>query len=150
MHHDRVLSTHEAQHLAQLRSVDVLTAVYGNAWSVISLVVIVPAPRAGVPPIKALLLNVFSIGAGYDVTVLVWQPAPIPDDSAIRRCMRSTAGMDSNGIATSSTGSECSAIAGRWHLLVLATGHWPRNETSHRAEDRSEAYAPPARCRPTW
>ncbi len=52
---------------------DFLSAVYGNAWWVISLTVIVPAPRASVPPIKALLLNVFSIGAGYDVTVLVWQ-----------------------------------------------------------------------------
>ena len=57
---------------------DFLTAVYGNAWWVISLIVIVPAPRVSVPPIKALLLNVFSIGAGYDVTVLVWQPAPSP------------------------------------------------------------------------
>ena len=58
---------------------DFVTAVYGNAWWVVLVIVVVTflllarALRSVVLPVKALLLNVLSLGAAYGVTVLVWQ-----------------------------------------------------------------------------
>ena len=61
------------------QNADFIRAVYGNAWWVIALIVVVTfgllarALRSIVLPIKALVLNVFSIGAAYGITVLIWQ-----------------------------------------------------------------------------
>ncbi|MEV0846506.1 MMPL family transporter [Streptomyces sp. NPDC049954] len=58
---------------------DFLTAVYGNAPWVIALIVVVTflllarALRSFWLPVKALALNVLSLGAAYGVTVLIWQ-----------------------------------------------------------------------------
>ncbi|WP_432496574.1 MMPL family transporter [Kineococcus gypseus] len=58
---------------------DFLDAVYGNAWWVVGLIVVVTfallavALRSVVLPLKALLLNVVSIAAAYGMTVLIWQ-----------------------------------------------------------------------------
>jgi RND superfamily putative drug exporter len=58
---------------------DSVEAVYGNAWWVLLLVVVVtfallaPALRSIWLPVKALLLNVVSIGAAYGMTVWIWQ-----------------------------------------------------------------------------
>jgi putative drug exporter of the RND superfamily len=58
---------------------DFIAAVYGNAWWIISIIVVVTflllarALRSIVLPLKALLLNVLSIGAAYGITVLIWQ-----------------------------------------------------------------------------
>jgi RND superfamily putative drug exporter len=58
---------------------DSVVAVYGNAWWVLLLVVVVtfallaPALRSVWLPVKALLLNVLSIGAAYGMTVWIWQ-----------------------------------------------------------------------------
>ncbi|GAA0268356.1 MMPL family transporter [Cryptosporangium japonicum] len=58
---------------------DFIAAVYGNAWWVIGLIVVVTALlltralRSIVLPVKALLLNVLSLGAAYGITVWIWQ-----------------------------------------------------------------------------
>jgi RND superfamily putative drug exporter len=58
---------------------DFIEAVYGNAWWVITLIVIVTflllarALRSIVLPLKALVLNVISLGAAYGITVWIWQ-----------------------------------------------------------------------------
>ncbi|WP_249999265.1 MMPL family transporter [Actinoplanes sp. M2I2] len=58
---------------------DFIDAVYGNAWWVIGLIAVVTvlllvrALRSVVLPIKALLLNVLSLGAAYGITVWIWQ-----------------------------------------------------------------------------
>jgi len=58
---------------------DFIAAVYGNAWwigliiVVVTLVLLARALRSVVLPIKALLLNVVSISAAYGLTVLIWQ-----------------------------------------------------------------------------
>ncbi|MEE4546891.1 MMPL family transporter [Streptomyces sp. V4-01] len=61
------------------QNVDFISAVYGNAWWVVSIIVVVTflllarALHSLVLPLKALVLNVLSIGAAYGVTVLIWQ-----------------------------------------------------------------------------
>ena len=61
------------------QNADFIRAVYGNAWWIIALIVIVTfvllarALRSIVLPVKALVLNVISIGAAYGITVLIWQ-----------------------------------------------------------------------------
>lgn len=61
------------------QNADFVTAVYGNAWWVVTIIVVVTflllarALKSLVLPLKALLLNVLSIGAAYGVTVLIWQ-----------------------------------------------------------------------------
>jgi RND superfamily putative drug exporter len=61
------------------QNADFIHAVYGNAWWIIALIVVVTfgllarALRSIVLPVKALVLNVFSIGAAYGITVLIWQ-----------------------------------------------------------------------------
>ncbi|MBO2453094.1 MMPL family transporter [Actinomadura barringtoniae] len=61
------------------QNADFIDAVYGNAWWIIGLIVIVTmllltrALRSVVLPLKALVLNVISLGAAYGVTVLIWQ-----------------------------------------------------------------------------
>jgi RND superfamily putative drug exporter len=58
---------------------DFITAVYGNAWWVIALIVVLTmvllmrALRSVVLPLKALALNVVSLAAAYGVTVWIWQ-----------------------------------------------------------------------------
>jgi putative drug exporter of the RND superfamily len=58
---------------------DFVSAVYGNIWVVIVLIVVVTvvllarALRSVWLPVKALVLNVLSIGAAYGITVLIWQ-----------------------------------------------------------------------------
>ncbi|WP_262403588.1 MMPL family transporter [Actinomadura sp. CNU-125] len=58
---------------------DFVDAVYGNAWWVIALIIIVTlllltrALRSLILPLKALVLNVVSLGAAYGITVLIWQ-----------------------------------------------------------------------------
>ncbi|MBE1485871.1 MMPL family transporter [Plantactinospora soyae] len=59
--------------------VDLVSALYDNTPVVLSVIVVLTllllarALRSVVLPIKALLLNVVSIGAAYGVTVLIWQ-----------------------------------------------------------------------------
>ena len=61
------------------QNADFVHAVYGNAWWIVLIIVIVTflllarALRSIVLPLKALLLNVISLGAAYGVTVLIWQ-----------------------------------------------------------------------------
>ncbi len=58
---------------------DFIGAVYGNAWWVVLLIVVVTllllarALRSVVLPLKALVLNVISLGAAYGITVWIWQ-----------------------------------------------------------------------------
>jgi RND superfamily putative drug exporter len=58
---------------------DAVDAIYGNAWWLLLLIVVVTflllarALRSVWLPIKALLLNVVSIGAAYGLAVLIWQ-----------------------------------------------------------------------------
>jgi RND superfamily putative drug exporter len=58
---------------------DFIDAVYGNAWWVVLAIVVVTfllllrALRSVVLPLKALLLNVISLGAAYGITVWIWQ-----------------------------------------------------------------------------
>ncbi len=58
---------------------DFVRAVYGNAGWIIAIIIVVTfgllavALRSIVLPLKALLLNVLSIGAAYGMTVLIWQ-----------------------------------------------------------------------------
>ena len=58
---------------------DFVDAVYGNAWWVVALIVLVTvlllmrALRSVVLPLKALLLNVLSLAAAYGITVWIWQ-----------------------------------------------------------------------------
>ncbi|GIJ72378.1 MMPL family transporter [Virgisporangium ochraceum] len=58
---------------------DSVDAIYGNAWWLLALIVVVTflllarALRSVWLPIKALLLNVLSIGAAYGLAVLIWQ-----------------------------------------------------------------------------
>ncbi|NED86463.1 MMPL family transporter [Streptomyces sp. SID11233] len=58
---------------------DFLTAVYGNAPWVLAIIVVVTflllfrALRSFWLPVKALVLNVLSLGAAYGITVLIWQ-----------------------------------------------------------------------------
>jgi putative drug exporter of the RND superfamily len=58
---------------------DFVDAVYGNAWLVVTLIVIVTflllarALRSIVLPLKALVLNVLSLAAAYGITVWIWQ-----------------------------------------------------------------------------
>ncbi|MFJ4869977.1 MMPL family transporter [Streptomyces sp. NPDC088757] len=64
---------------APAQDADFLTAVYGNALWVVALIVVVTflllarALRSVWLPVKALVLNVLSLGAAYGVTVLIWQ-----------------------------------------------------------------------------
>ena len=61
------------------QNADFVRAVYGNAWWIIALIVVVTfgllarALHSVALPVKALVLNVFSIGAAYGITVLIWQ-----------------------------------------------------------------------------
>lgn len=61
------------------QNADFITAVYGNAWWIGLIIVVVTflllarALRSIVLPLKALVLNVISIGAAYGITVLIWQ-----------------------------------------------------------------------------
>ena len=61
------------------QTADFITAVYGNAWWVVLVIAAVTflllarALRSVVLPLKALLLNVISLGAAYGITVLIWQ-----------------------------------------------------------------------------
>jgi RND superfamily putative drug exporter len=61
------------------QNTDFIRAVYGNAWWIIALIVVVTfgllarALRSIVLPVKAVVLNVFSVGAAYGITVLIWQ-----------------------------------------------------------------------------
>jgi RND superfamily putative drug exporter len=61
------------------QNADFITAVYGNAWWIgliiiaVTFLLLTRALRSIVLPIKALLLNVISVGAAYGVTVLIWQ-----------------------------------------------------------------------------
>jgi putative drug exporter of the RND superfamily len=58
---------------------DFIGAVYGNAWWVVLLIIVVTmlllarALRSVVLPLKALVLNVISLGAAYGITVWIWQ-----------------------------------------------------------------------------
>ncbi|PCC26568.1 multidrug RND transporter [Glutamicibacter sp. BW78] len=58
---------------------DFVTAVYGNAPLVVALIVLVTfvllarALRSVWLPVKALVLNVLSLGAAFGVTTLIWQ-----------------------------------------------------------------------------
>ena len=58
---------------------DFIHAVYGNAWwiaaiiAVATFVLLAVALRSVLLPLKALVLNVLSIGAAYGVTILIWQ-----------------------------------------------------------------------------
>ncbi|WP_268235491.1 MMPL family transporter [Gordonia jinhuaensis] len=58
---------------------DFIDAVYGNVWWVVLLIIVVTfillaiALRSIVLPLKALLLNIFSIAAAYGVMVWIWQ-----------------------------------------------------------------------------
>ncbi|MCZ2824260.1 MULTISPECIES: MMPL family transporter [unclassified Modestobacter] len=64
---------------------DSVEAIYGNAWWVLPLVVVVtfallaPALRSIWLPVKALLLNVVSIAAAYGMTVWIWQEGNLTD-----------------------------------------------------------------------
>ncbi|MGH3913512.1 MAG: MMPL family transporter [Pseudonocardiaceae bacterium] len=59
--------------------IDFVDVVYGSAPAVVAVIVIITlvllarALRSAVLPVKALLLNVLSIGAAYGITVLIWQ-----------------------------------------------------------------------------
>ena len=59
--------------------VDFVDVVYGSAPAVVAVIVIITlvllarALRSVVLPVKALLLNVLSIGSAYGITVLIWQ-----------------------------------------------------------------------------
>ena len=61
------------------QNADFITAVYGNAWwialiiGVVTFLLLARALRSVVLPVKALVLNVLSIGAAYGITVLIWQ-----------------------------------------------------------------------------
>ena len=61
------------------QNADFITAVYGNAWwigliiIVVTFTLLVRALRSIVLPIKALLLNVISLAAAYGITLLIWQ-----------------------------------------------------------------------------
>ena len=61
------------------QNADFISAVYGNAWWIALIIIAVTflllarALRSIVLPIKALVLNVISVGAAYGVTVLIWQ-----------------------------------------------------------------------------
>lgn len=61
------------------QNADFVDAVYGNAWWIAIMIVVVTylllarALRSVLLPLKALVLNVLSIGAAYGVTVLIWQ-----------------------------------------------------------------------------
>ncbi|MDI5968738.1 MMPL family transporter [Streptomyces sp. SL13] len=58
---------------------DFITAVYGNVPWIVAVIVVVTfalllaALRSVWLPVKALVLNVLSLGAAYGVTVLIWQ-----------------------------------------------------------------------------
>ncbi len=58
---------------------DFIDAVYGNAWWVVAIIVLVTfllltrALRSIVLPLKALVLNVLSLAAAYGITVWIWQ-----------------------------------------------------------------------------
>ena len=64
---------------------DSVQAIYGNAWWVLPLVVVVTfallarALRSIWLPVKALLLNVVSIAAAYGMTVWIWQEGHLTD-----------------------------------------------------------------------
>ncbi|WP_299954310.1 MMPL family transporter [uncultured Modestobacter sp.] len=64
---------------------DSVQAIYGNAWWVLPLVVVItfallaPALRSIWLPVKALLLNVVSIAAAYGMTVWIWQEGHLTD-----------------------------------------------------------------------
>lgn len=80
---DRVRSTAETLGAdvggVPAQDADFVTAVYGNAWWIAAIIVIVTfallarALRSIVLPVKALVLNVISLGAAYGITVLIWQ-----------------------------------------------------------------------------
>jgi len=62
-----------------VQTADFIHAVYGNAWWILAITIIVTfgllarALRSIVLPIKALLLNALSVAAAYGITVLIWQ-----------------------------------------------------------------------------
>ncbi len=64
---------------------DSVEAIYGNAWWVLPLVVVItfallaPALRSIWLPVKALVLNVVSIAAAYGMTVWIWQEGNLTD-----------------------------------------------------------------------
>lgn len=61
------------------QNADFIDAVYGNIWWVLLLIVVVTfallatALRSIVLPMKALVLNAFSLAAAFGVTVFIWQ-----------------------------------------------------------------------------
>ena len=61
------------------QNADFIDAVYGNIWWVLLLIVVVTfallatALRSIVLPLKALVLNTFSLAAAFGVTVFIWQ-----------------------------------------------------------------------------
>ena len=61
------------------QNADFIDAVYGNIWWVLLLIVVVTfallatALRSIVLPLKALVLNAFSLAAAFGVTVFIWQ-----------------------------------------------------------------------------
>jgi putative drug exporter of the RND superfamily len=65
--------------------IDFVDAVYGSTPAVVAVIVLVTvvllmrALRSMVLPIKALVLNVLSIGAAYGITVLIWQHGWLTD-----------------------------------------------------------------------
>ena len=64
---------------APAQTADFIAAVYGNAWWVglvivaVTFLLLARALQSVVLPLKALVLNVISLGAAYGVTVLIWQ-----------------------------------------------------------------------------
>ncbi|WP_065973542.1 MMPL family transporter [Williamsia herbipolensis] len=64
---------------AAAQNADFISAVYGNAWWIIGLIVLVTfallarALRSVILPLKALVLNVVSLAAAYGITVFIWQ-----------------------------------------------------------------------------
>jgi RND superfamily putative drug exporter len=62
-----------------VQTTDFIHAVYGNAWWILLIVVVMTfallarALRSVVLPIKALLLNAMSVAAAYGISVLIWQ-----------------------------------------------------------------------------
>ena len=65
--------------------VDSVQAIYGNAWWILLLIVVITsallarALRSVWLPLKALALNVVSIGAAYGMTVWIWQDGHLTD-----------------------------------------------------------------------
>lgn len=76
---DRASGSHAQVGGSPAEDADFVTAVYSNAPIVLAVIVIVTfallarALRSVWLPVKALILNVLSLGAAYGLTVLIWQ-----------------------------------------------------------------------------